>query len=96
MTTGATIFVVTMRAVAGPENSVPDGRCYDLLVFARASTDSEAEAVAFRGLAQLGWIDGQALRAGEITEPDALPEDFRRTFERAQAAGCAVVVYDES
>lgn len=95
MTTGATIFVVTLQAVAGPENSTPDGRRYDLLVFARAETEAEAEQVAFRGVAQLGWIDARALRAGEITDPDALPADFRSSFQGAQAAGCAVIVYDE-
>jgi hypothetical protein len=95
VTAGATIFVVTMQAVAGPENSVPDGRRYDLLVFARAQTEAEAEEVAFRGVEQLGWIEGEALRSGEITDPDALPEDFRRTYERARAVGCAVIVYDE-
>jgi len=92
--TGATIFVVTLQAVAGPENAVPDGRRYDLLVFARAESEAEAEQVAFRGLEQLGWTDARALRSGEITQPDAVPEDFRATFERAQAAGCAVIVYD--
>ncbi|CAN7384810.1 hypothetical protein LJR219_002340 [Phenylobacterium sp. LjRoot219] len=95
MTPGATIFVVSMQAVAGPENADPDGRCYDLLVFARAATEAEAEAVAHRGLAQLGWIEAQALRSGEITDPDAVPDDFRRSFETAQAVGCAVIVYDE-
>lgn len=95
MTPGATVFVVSMQAVAGPENVEPDGRRYDLLVFARADTEAEAEQVARHGLAQLGWIEAQVLRCGEITDPDAVPADFRRSFERAQAAGCAVIVYDE-
>ena len=94
MTTGATIFVVTMRAVAGPDNAVPDGRRYDLLVFARGADEAEAERVAFLGLEQLGWIEAVAVRSGEITNPDALPEDFRPSYERAQASGCAVIVYE--
>ena len=95
MTTGATIFVVTMQAVAGPANAQPDGRRYDLLVFARAETEAEAERVAFLGLDQLGWIEAMAVRSGEITDPDAVPEDFRPSFDRAQAGGCAVIVYDQ-
>lgn len=95
MTRGAPVFVVTLQAVAGPDNSVPDGRRYDLLVFARAEAETEAEQVALRGAAQLGWIEAKTLRCGEITDPDALPDDFRDSFARAQAAGCAVIVYDE-
>ncbi|CAN7284811.1 hypothetical protein LJR225_001457 [Phenylobacterium sp. LjRoot225] len=91
----ATVFVITMRAIAGPENSQPDGRDYDLLVFARADTEAEAERVAFQGLGQLGWIDPQALRSGEITDPDAVPDDLLASFARALEDGCAVIVYDE-
>jgi hypothetical protein len=95
VTTGATIFVVTMQALAGPANAVPDGRRYDLLVFARATTEAEAERVARLGLDQLGWIEVEALRSGEITNPDAVPEDFRPSFDRAATCGCAVIVYDQ-
>jgi hypothetical protein len=91
----ATVFVVTMRAVAGPENSQPDGRAYDLLVFARAETEAEAERVAFDGLSRLGWIDAQALRSGEITDPDAVPTDLQGSYARAVENGCAIIVYDE-
>jgi hypothetical protein len=91
----ATVFVVTMRAVAGPQNAQPDGRCYDLLVFARAKTEAEAERVAFDGLGQLGWIEAQALRRGEITDPGAVPEDLRGGFTRAMENGCAIIVYEE-
>jgi len=91
----ATVFVITMRALAGPENSQPDGRCYDLLVFARATTEAEARRVAFDGLGQLGWIEAQALRAGEITDPGAIPNDLQASFARALKSGCAIIVYDE-
>lgn len=91
----ATVFVVTIRAVAGPQNAEPDGRRYDILVFARAQTEDAARGVAFDGLAQLGWIDAEMLRAGEITDPDAIPDDLRGAFDRALAGGCAVIVYDE-
>jgi hypothetical protein len=95
MTPPATIFVVTMRAVAGPKNSQPDGRCYDLLAFARAATEAEARRVAFDGLVQLGWIEAQALRTGEITDPAAIPADLQASFARALERGCAIIVYDE-
>ena len=91
----ATVFVVTARAVAGPGNAQPDGRRYDILAFARAGDETEARRVAFQGLAQLGWIEAEALRAGEITEPDAIPQDLRGAFERALAGGCSLLVYDE-
>ena len=89
------VFVLSMRAVAGPANSQPDGRCYDLLVFARARDEAEAAAVAFRSLGQLGWIEAASLRSGEITDPDAVPEDLKPSLRRALDNGCAVIVYDE-
>lgn len=95
MAAPATVFVVTMKAVAGPRNAAPDGRRYDILVFARADSETDAERVAFAGLDQLGWIDAEALRAGEIIDPGAIPHDLRRTYERALAGGCAVIVYDQ-
>jgi len=91
----AAVFVVSLRAVAGPENSQPDGRRYDLLVFARADSEAQAEAVALRGVGQLGWIEAHPLRCGEITDPDAIPEDLQDSFARALEGGCAVIVYDE-
>lgn len=86
---------MTARAVAGPEHAEPDGRSYDILVFARADGEAAALRVALQGLARLGWTDAQALRAGEITDPDAIPADLRGAFERALAGGCALLVYDE-
>lgn len=95
LTPAATVFVVTLQAVAGPDNAEPDGRRYDILVFARADDEDEAGRVAFHGLAQLGWIEARALRTGEIVDPDAIPEDLRGAFDRALTGGCAVIVYDE-
>jgi hypothetical protein len=95
MACAAAVFVVSMRAVAGPGNSQPDGRGYSLLVFARASSEAEAERVAVRGLGQLGWIEAQAMRYGEITDPAAIPEDLQGSFAAALEGGCAVIVYDQ-
>jgi hypothetical protein len=94
--TDATVFVVTIQAEAGPENSVPDGRRYDLLVFARGEDEAAAADVAARGLTALGWIEIEILRSGEVTDPAALPEDFRDTYRRATELGCSVIVYDEA
>lgn len=88
------IFVVTMRALAGPRNSIPDGRRHDLLVFARADAETAAEAVALRGTALLGWDEPEILRTGEITQPDAVPEDLAPAMRRAELNGCAVIAYD--
>lgn len=87
--------MVTARAVAGPGNAQPDGRRYDILVFARAGDQAAACGVAFRGLAQLGWVEAEALRAGEITDPSAIPQDLRGAYRRALESGCALLVYDE-
>lgn len=94
--TEASVFVVAMQAVAGPENSVPDGRRYDLLVFARGHDQAEAEAVATRGTSLLGWVEPVIARTGEITDPTAVPEDLRGAMEQALRNGCHAVVYDES
>lgn len=89
------VFVLTMKAVAGPKNSVPDGKRYDLLVFARGTTEDEATATGLNGIALLGWIEAAVARIGEITDPAAVPEDLRGAMERAMAQGCSVIVYDE-
>lgn len=91
----ASVFVLTMQATAGPENSVPDGKRYDLLVFGRGEGETDAQGAAFAGLALLGWIEPVVLRIGEITDPGAAPEDLRGAVEQARANGCAVIVYDE-
>lgn len=91
----AAVYVLTMQAVAGPRHSQPDGRRYDLLVFARGLSEAEAERRAFRGLKQLGWVRAEALRSGEITRPEAVPEDFQPSLRGALENGCAVIVYEE-
>jgi hypothetical protein len=89
-----TVFVVTLRAIAGPNNSTPDGRPYDILAFVRAETEVEAETVALAGLSVGGWIEAYVQRTGEITDPDATPEDLRPAMERAERDGCALIVYE--
>lgn len=89
------VFVLTIEAVAGPQNSVPDGRRYSLLVFARGDTAEGAQAVGLKGIADLGWIAPSVVRSGEITDPAAVPPDLSGALENARARGCAVIVYDE-
>ena len=88
------VFVLRVEAVAGPDNSEPDGRRYAILVFARAAAVEAAEEVARTGLAQRGWMDPQVLSSGEITDEDAAPDDLRGAMTRAKASGCALIVYD--
>jgi hypothetical protein len=84
-----------MRAVAGPENSQPDGKRYHILAFARGETEDAASLAAFEGLDALGWIDAEALRSGEITDPGAVPDDLKGPMRNALRDGCALVIYDE-
>lgn len=90
------VFVLTMQAVAGPENAEPDGRRYTILAFAKGETEEAATEVAFRGLDARGWIEAKVLRCGEIVDPGAVPEDLRSAMRNAQANGCALIVYDEA
>jgi len=89
------VFVLTMRATAGPTNSVPDGRRYDLLVFARGDTEDAATKVGLDALGQLGWDAGDVVRSGEIVDAGAVPPDLQSALRNALANGCAVIVYDE-
>jgi hypothetical protein len=88
------VFVLTVQAVAGPRNSEPDGRRYDILAFARGDDEAAAEAVARAGLADRGWDEAVVLRSGEIVDAGAVPEDLRGPFARALKDGCALVIYD--
>ena len=89
------VFVLTLRATAGPANSQPDGRRYTILAFAKGETEAAATDAAFNGLDALGWIEGEALRCGEIVDAGAVPEDLRSAMRKAETNGCALVVYDE-
>lgn len=89
------VFVLTVQALAGPSNAVPDGRRYDLLVFALGSDEAAAETAARGGLSALGWDEPAILRAGEITDEAAVPDDLRPALANARTRGCAIIVYDE-
>lgn len=89
------VFLLTVEALAGPRNSVPDGKRYSILVFARGADEAAAEAVARKGLDQLGWDAVEVLRSGEVVDAGAVPEDLRGALARAQDSGCSVIVYDD-
>lgn len=89
------VFVLTVRATAGPANSQPDGRRYTILAFARGDTEEAATETACNGLEELGWIEHEILRCGEIVDAGAVPEDLRSALQNARDNGCALVVYDE-
>lgn len=83
------VFVVTLQAVerAGePPLTV--------LAFAQGADADAAEAVAVRETARDGFTDIRALRAGEITDPNALPDDFREAMANARRYGCWLIIYE--
>ena len=89
------VFVVTVRAVAGPESADADGRAYAILAFVAAEAEPEAELAARQDLEAQGWVDIQIERIGEITDEAAVPEDFARAMQTARRWGCALIIYDE-
>jgi hypothetical protein len=87
---GAAVFVVTLEAVeAAGEPRLT------VLAFVAAETEDAATAEAVAELERLRWSEIAALRAGEIVEPDAVPEDMRQALENARRYGCALIIYDE-
>jgi hypothetical protein len=89
------VYVLSVQAVAGPANAEPDGRRYDILAFVRGEDERAAESAARQGLSELGWDEPVVLRAGEITDPGALPLDLEPSYRRALAQGCSLIVYDQ-
>lgn len=88
------VFLVTTKAVAGPESEDADGRCYPILAFAAGDDEADAVRVAREDLASRGYLDIVVERAGEITDPAGIPEDLRSAYRTAQRWGCALIIYD--
>lgn len=85
-----TVFVVTLEAVEA------DGEpTLTVLAFAHADEEEAAGQIAVAELERLGWRHIQVLRAGEVTDPDALPDDFRGAWTNALTWGCGLIIYDE-
>ena len=54
-----------------------------------------AGKVAVAELQGFGWSDIRIERAGEVTNADALPDDFRDAMANALTWGCGLIIYDE-
>ena len=88
--TDPTVFVLTLEAVEA------DGQpALTVLAFARAEEEEAAGRIAVAELERLGWRQIQVLRAGEVTDPGALPEDFRGAWTNALTWGCGLIIYDD-
>lgn len=83
------IFVVTLRGL-----ETPGGPPLDVLAFTEAPDEAAAMARAIGEMVGLGWVEVEALRAGEVTDEAALPEDFTDAFAAARRFGCAPIIYD--
>ena len=89
------VFVLTVRALAGPRNSEPDGKRYDILLFARGETEEAARELGAAALDDRGWDEAEILRAGEIIDAGAVPEDLKGAMQRAVRDGTALIVYED-
>lgn len=85
-----TVFVVTLKAVEAAGQPP-----LTVLAFARADDEQAAGKLAVTELEGFGWSDIQIERAGEVTNPDALPDDFRDAMSNALTWGCGLIIYDE-
>lgn len=86
---GSGVFVVTLEGV----EDAAEGPL-TVLAFAVGGRNAEAEARAARELASDGFRQIQVLRSGEVTAPEALPEDFREALAKARRYGCWLIIYD--
>ena len=83
-------FLVTLEA-----DETPSGPRLKVLAFALGDDEAGATAAAVADLEEQGWTGIAALRAGEVTDPAAMPPDFRSAYETALRWGCGLIIYDE-
>jgi hypothetical protein len=83
------VFVVTLEGV-----EPPDPILLTVLAFVPAETADEAEAAGMAALGGRGWTDVRALRAGEITDENAVPPDFANAFASARRHGVGLIIYE--
>jgi hypothetical protein len=86
----APVFVVTL---SGRER--PGGRRLTVLAFTVAGDEAAALARAAGQLAAEDWREVEALRAGEVVDEAAVPDDFAAAMANARRFGCALIIYDE-
>jgi hypothetical protein len=83
-------FLVTLEA-----DETSSGPRLKVLAFALGEDEAAATAAAVSDLEGQGWSGIEALRTGEVTDPGALPDDFRSAYEAALKWGCGLIIYDE-
>lgn len=85
----SSVFVVTLEGV-----ETADEGPLTVLAFVVGADEAEAEAVAVREMGRDGFSQIQALRTGEITDPAALPDDFREAMANARRYGSWLIIYE--
>ncbi len=86
----AGVFVVTLEATEGGEPPP-----LTILAFIKADEEAQAQAVAVAEAARDGFADARVLRAAEVIDAAAMPEDFREAMAGAQRYGAWLIVYDQ-
>ena len=91
------IYVVLAKATASKENQkYSEGEKHAVLAFAKASSHSEAEAVAMKGLADSGWMNLEIDKTGTV---DSIRKESHNptddTFNTALDEGFAAVIYED-
>lgn len=84
------VFVVTLEGV---ENGVPPP--LTILAFVAVYDAARAEEIAVREAGRDGFTEVRALRAAEVIDAAAMPEDFREALANARRYGSWLIVYEE-
>jgi hypothetical protein len=92
LSAGAHLFSLLGEAAGGVGCAYPRGERHALMVFARASTQEEAETIARAGMTDLGWVEAIITKVGMIDRL-SVPEDLRPPVSHAWENGCSVVAY---
>lgn len=87
--TDAPCFLVTLEA-----NETPSATRSTILAFALGADEAAARAAAAAELEHFGWAEIEILRAAEVTDPSAVPEDLRGALATAYKWGCGLIIYE--
>ncbi|WP_334161180.1 hypothetical protein [Phenylobacterium sp.] len=83
------IFVATL------EGYEPDDPArLTVLAFVAAEDEAGAQAQALAALAERGWTEVASLRAGEVTDEAAVPDDFATAMDSARRWGLGLIIYE--
>ena len=86
---GSSVFVVTLEGV-----EVAGEPPLTVLAFVVGADEAGAEATAVHETGRDGFTDVKALRVGEVTNPDAMPDDFRDAMANARRYGSWLIIYE--